>query len=347
MTTTTTKRTAAIYARYSSDIQNDRSVDDQVADCKKFAAREKIAIAEIHSDRAKSGASIFDRDGLLELMQRAKARRFTTVIVESLDRLSRDQEDLAGIYKRLKFYGVEILTLNEGTTTSIHIGIRGLVGSLFLADLGAKVRRGATGRVRDGKIPGAVAYGYGRVLGKPGECRIDPVQAEIVRRVFREYVAGRSPRAIALDLTRDGIASPNGGAWNHQTFLSNKYKTGLLSNPIYVGKLQWNKTRTVRNPETGKRIKRPAEAHELVTADVPHLRIIDQRLWDSAAAVQRSRSDVVMRGRVIGRPMLPRCEHLLAGLLRCGVCGGIMRVNGPRWLRQRIEPRQMHAHQNL
>ena len=80
---------------------------------------------------------------------------------------------------------------------AFFIGIRGLVSSLFLSDLGAKVRRGHAGRVREGKFPGAVTYGYRTVEGKPGEREINPEQAKVVRRIFTEYAAGRSPRAIA------------------------------------------------------------------------------------------------------------------------------------------------------
>jgi site-specific DNA recombinase len=119
-------------------------------------------------------------------MTTAKARKFDVVIVESLDRLSRDQADLAMTFKRLKFYDIEIRTVNEGATTDIHVGLRGMFGAMFLKDLGAKVKRGHDGRVREGLFPGAVTYGYDRVLGKPGERVINPDQAKVIRRIFKE-----------------------------------------------------------------------------------------------------------------------------------------------------------------
>ena len=64
----------------------------------------------VFADRARTGATIIGRDGLLDLMEAARSRKFDAVIVESLDRLSRDQEELAGIFKRLEFAGVSILT---------------------------------------------------------------------------------------------------------------------------------------------------------------------------------------------------------------------------------------------
>jgi site-specific DNA recombinase len=322
-------KTAALYARFSSDLQKDRSIDDQLAICRQYAEREGLKVVATFTDRAKSGASLFDRDGLIDLVARAKERGFDAVIVESLDRLSRDQEDLAGLFKRLSFHGAEILTVNEGKTTSIHVGIRGLVGSLYLADLGAKVRRGHAGQVREGKIPGAVTYGYDMIAGKPGERAINEPQAKIIRRIFAEYASGRSPRAIALDLTRQGIVPPGGGkSWHCQTFVGGRLKRGMIGNPLYAGRLIWNASRNVLNPDTGAKLKRAGKPEDFMEIAVPHLRIVDEALWLAANEMRRGRA--VTRfgrtGKVGRRPVVARTEHLLAGLLRCGICGGHMRI---------------------
>jgi site-specific DNA recombinase len=322
------RKTAVLYARFSSDLQKDRSIDDQLAICRAHADREGLNVTATFCDRAKSGASLFDRDGLLELMTRAKERGFDAVVVESLDRISRDQEDLAGIFKRLSFFGVDILTVNEGKTTSIHVGIRGLVGSLFLADLGNKVRRGHAGRVREGKFPGAVTYGYSTVPGKPGERAINEAEAKIVRRIFAEYADGRSPRGIAEDLNRDGIPTPGGGKWNMHSFVTGRLRRGMISNPIYSGRLVWNSSRTALNPDTGRKVKVTAPADDKMEMDVPHLRIIDEKTWTAAQELRQGRSFAKFgrKGWVARRPVVPRNERLLAGLLRCGVCGGQMRI---------------------
>ena len=139
------------------------------------------------------------------------------VLSEALDRLSRDQEDVAGIFKRLRFAGVTIFTLSEGEINELHVGLKGTMNALFLKDLAIKTHRGIRGRVEAGKIGGGNAYGY-RVVhqldarGEPmrGERAIFEEQADIVRRIFREYVAGKGPRRIAADLNRDGILSPTG-----------------------------------------------------------------------------------------------------------------------------------------
>jgi DNA invertase Pin-like site-specific DNA recombinase len=83
------------------------------------------------------------------------------VLAEGLDRLSRDQQDIAGIYKRFQFAGIALHTLSDGGEVSdIHIGLKGTMNALFLKDLAAKTHRGLSGRVAKGKSGGGLCYGY-------------------------------------------------------------------------------------------------------------------------------------------------------------------------------------------
>lgn len=104
-------RKAAIYARFSTDLQKDTSIDDQITVCRRYAERNGYEIVGTYSDAAKSGASTIGRDGLQDLMADAKAGGFVAVLTESLDRISRDQEDLAHIWKRLSFLGVDLVAI--------------------------------------------------------------------------------------------------------------------------------------------------------------------------------------------------------------------------------------------
>jgi site-specific DNA recombinase len=92
----------------------------------------------------------------------ARAAEFDVVLCESLDRLSRDQEDIAAIHKRLRFAGVEIVTLADGAVGEIHIGLKGTMAALFLKDLGEKTRRGQIGRVAAGGSPAGSAMAMRR-----------------------------------------------------------------------------------------------------------------------------------------------------------------------------------------
>ena len=164
------------------------------------------------------------RAGVQALLGDALRRRFDVVLTESLDRLSRDQEDIAGFYKRTLFAGIKIVTLAEGEISELHVGLKGTMGALYLKDLALKTRRGLEGRVRAGRSGGGLCYGYKiaretDAAGNPirGGRVIDEAEAEVIRRIFRDYAAGRSSRAIAWALNKDGIPGPFGHAWGPST----------------------------------------------------------------------------------------------------------------------------------
>jgi site-specific DNA recombinase len=93
---------AAIYARYSTDLQSASSIEDQIRLCRECVEKDNGAIVEVYSDHAISGSSIRNRPGMRALLEGAKSGKFDCVIAEALDRLSRDQEDTAAIHKRLR-----------------------------------------------------------------------------------------------------------------------------------------------------------------------------------------------------------------------------------------------------
>ena len=94
-------------------------------------------------------------------MRDALNRRFDVVLVESLDRFSRDQEDTAGLFKRLTFAGVNIVTLAEGDITHLHIGFKGTMNALFLKDLAEKTIAVCADASRTARPPAACATATG------------------------------------------------------------------------------------------------------------------------------------------------------------------------------------------
>jgi site-specific DNA recombinase len=315
----------AIYARYSSDNQRDASIADQVRVCREFAERQRWSVAREYSDHAVSGATLL-RSGFQALMRDALNCHFDVVLAESLDRFSRDQEDTAGLFKRLTFAGVNIVTLAEGDITHLHIGFKGTMNALFLKDLAEKTRRGLRGRIEEGKSAGGLCYGYRvvRTLSggsvRTGERDIDTAEAAIVRRIFREFADGASPKAIAKRLNQEGIAGPCGGNWSPSTIYgSSKRGTGILNNELYVGRMVWNRLRYVKNPDTGKRVSRLNPPPDWIVKDAPQLRIILDELWNAAKDRQeRTRYTIAKTGN-FGAANRPR--YLFSGLTKCGVCG--------------------------
>lgn len=218
----------AIYARYSTDIQAAVSVDDQFRLCTERATAEGWTVVEQFADRGISGASLI-RPGIQDLMQHALVGRFDVVIAEALDRISRDQEDIAGIYKRITFTGVKLFTLSEGPISELHIGLKGTMNAMFLKDLADKTRRGLRGRIEAGKSGGGNSFGYDVIhktdaTGEPvrGDRKINPAEADIVRRIFKLYAEGKSPRAIAHQLNGEGTPAPSGKTWGPSTIHCNK-----------------------------------------------------------------------------------------------------------------------------
>src|SRR5713226_7019436 len=121
----------AVYARYSSDNQREASIADQFRICREFAGRQGWHIANEYSDHAVSGATLL-RAGFQAMMQSALRKDVDLVLAESLDRFSRDQEDTAGLFKRLTFAGVRIVTVSEGDIGHLHVGLKGPMNALFL-----------------------------------------------------------------------------------------------------------------------------------------------------------------------------------------------------------------------
>lgn len=314
---------AALYARYSSELQRAASIADQLRLLRERAARDGLEVVAEFSDAAISGSSMVARPGLQQLVAAARAGRFEIVLAEALDRLSRDQEDVAGLFKRLRHAGARIVTLAEGDVDELHIGLKGTMNALFVRDLAAKVRRGQRGRVEQGRIPGGLTYGYARVreLDAKGEIEggrraIDAAQAAVVRRIFADFVAGVSPRAIAAALNREGVPAPRGGHWNASTINGHRARrNGILNNELYAGRIVYNRQAFVKDPDTGRRQARPNPRAQWISVDAPELALVDAETWRQAQALKA-------RFAAFPAHIRRRPKRLLSGLVACGVCGG-------------------------
>lgn len=307
----------ALYARYSSDLQDKRSIEDQFALARDHAARQGWTVAATFSDAAISGASMLNRPGLQELMRRADSGEFNVVLTESIDRLARNQAAIATIYQELEFLGVRIVTLADGDVSEMHIGLKGTMAALFLKDLAQKVRRGHIGRVREGRPPaGRAPYGYRAVKGGgPGERAIYEPEATIVRRIYEHYLAGVSTEQIRRQLNAEAIPGPAGGPWTRATLVGARTrKSGILQNPMYAGRTLYNRRAQLKDPRTGKVVGRLNPEDQWAWGSNPALAIVDDATFD---AVQEQRER-----RGYPHPRHHRHpKHLLSGLLFCGVCG--------------------------
>ena len=324
----------AIYARYSSDHQREASIEDQVRICRARAEREGWEAVEVFSDFAISGSSML-RAGYQALLEQIRRGKVDIVMAESLDRFSRDQEHIAGFFKQARFAGVRIVTLSEGEVSEMTIGFNGTMGAIYLKDLADKTRRGLEGRVRQGRSGGGLCFGYKVVrgpVGRNGNAErglrdIDPTQADIVRRIFREFAAGNGPKTIASRLNRDGIPGPRGGHWIAGAIRGQASRdTGILRNRLYIGEMVWNQRRWIKDPSNGKRVARNNNQNEVLTQQVPELRIIDDALWQQVEARLEAQSAKLERTADGNEPQRRfwdqrRPMHLLSGKVFCAGCG--------------------------
>ncbi|WP_235581158.1 MULTISPECIES: recombinase family protein [unclassified Rhizobacter] len=326
---------ACLYARYSTDKQSENSIDDQLRAARERVAREGWTITAIHADEGISGSTpVALRPGGKALLADALAKRFDVLVLEGLDRLSREISEAEGIVKRLEHRGLRIIGTADGYDTlargrKVMRIARGLVNELYLDDLREKTHRGLAGQFDRGLSAGGRTYGYGSVEAPGGRrMAINEAEATTVRWIFERFADGYSTRTIAHELNARGTPSARGGTWAISALHGSSGKgLGMLNNELYIGRVVWNRRQWLKDPDTGRRryIERPRE--EWQTRDAPELRIVTDELWQRVQT--RARSGPA-RGTRTGKGAVPKT--LFGGLLTCHACGGaIVAVNSQRY----------------
>lgn len=221
----------AIYARYSSDLQRETSIADQIRKCREFAIPKGWLVLEdyVRYDQALSGASLAGRDALHALLADAKRmpRPFDRILIDDTSRLARDVAEALTMVATWKFHGVGVSFVSQGIDTLDKsarqlVTFNGMMDEQYLVGLGDKVRRGQEGRVLQGLHPGGRCYGYRNVpiedpsrpgkYGRPAvsgvQLEIQEEQAAVVRRIFEMYAAGQGLARIAKGLNQEGVPAP-------------------------------------------------------------------------------------------------------------------------------------------
>jgi site-specific DNA recombinase len=336
----------AIYTRYSSDLQNDRSIEDQERNCRSAAAQKGWIVAEDHNyaDRAVSGTTTIGRSALQELLQAAKGRPrpFDYVLIDDTSRLSRNQADQLGLVDELAYLGINIYFVSQQIdskdeqSTMMLLPMHGIKDSMYGRELAQKTKRGMTGQVLRGYNPGGKTYGYSyerepdpsgiidkttgsvRILGT--RISIDSKTGEIIREIFERFAAGWGYKEICKSFNERGIEPP--GSENQRRGLRVKPSwcpnaiRNMLLNPRYGGDWTWNKNHYRTNRKTGKRRCEPRPKEEWVEKICPELRIVTDETWLAVRARFEKNTRIGYRRGGI------RNAYLLSGLLRCEICGG-------------------------
>lgn len=346
------------YARFSSDLQRETSLEDQIRGCRDYAERHGWTWqdTQVFTDAAMSGASIEGRANLQALLTAAASnpRPFDVLLVDDSSRVSRDLPDALNVLRCLRFAGVRVLYLSQGIDSDHEqaetlVTVHGLVDSLYLREMAAKIRRGLAGQLTRGFATGGVTYGY-RTVRVPDPTRpdahvgyrieIEPTEAAYVRQVFEWYAEGMNLPAIIAKLHEAGATAPRGGGSRGDWRIGALRR--LLVNQRYLGRLIWGRSRAERKPGTRAKVQRRVSQIEWHVAEHPELRIVSDDLWQRVQrrrqlvaeqlAAHRQPGGTLLRGRVGAT----HGRGLFTGFLRCGACGGAVSVVSQHRYRGRV-----------
>ena len=306
---------AVLYLRMSSAKQ-DKSIPAQRDELLKLAKRKGYTIRREYLDEAVSGDDTEKRDGFLRLRQDCEnGPDFSIILVWNEDRFSRnDPLELGWWIKPIRDSGV-VLETPTGIVDWETLG--GRLIYLISQEMGHDFLRTLSRNVSRGLLAAAKAGRSGTGGASPQGLRGDPDRAEIVRRIFKDYLKSQaSLRSVAEGLNRDGIRSPKGKGWSVTTVRF------VLKNQKYVGdyvrfKYRAGKYHAIRDGEIVSRNRSDSfeQGAPLIVED-HHEGIIDRQAFD--AAQRKLRRQKRSTARRTGR------QYAFSGLLRCGDCGLVM-----------------------
>lgn len=261
-----------------------------------------------------SGETISARPIMQQLLCEVQESKWRGVIVMEIERLARgDTIDQGLVARAFRCSNTKIITPNKVYDPCDEFDEEYFEFSLFMSrreykTIRRRMQAGRAAAVREGKYVGSVRpYGYERVrLTDNSGFTLAPVEseAEIVRCIFQWYLNDSGCSRIANRLNEMNVSSLRGGIFTASAVRD------ILKNPVYIGKLRWNRRKVVKTIKNG--VSRPINADHLLF-DGLHPAVIDLSTW---YAVQKKFSL---------NPPRPTADtaviqNPLAGLIRCNVC---------------------------
>ena len=281
---------AVIYARFSSEKQNEASIEGQLRECMDYANFNSIEVIGNYIDRAQS-AKTDHRPEFQRMIKDSYKHAFDCIIVWKLDRFARNRYDSAYYKNVLKKNGVRVISAKE----SISQGADGILlesilegyAEYYSAELSEKVKRGMTENALKAKSNG-VRPPFGYYVDDADHYQIDETISPIIKEIFNLYVDGVKITDIAARLKERGIKN-RGYELNYNAIFR------ILTNRKYIGEYKFGET--------------------VIPNAIPA--IIDEQTFN---AVQQRMA------RNKKAPAMHRSEddYLLTTKLFCGKCGAMM-----------------------
>lgn len=320
------------YCRISVDDELDRdnvSIENQKAIIRDFVGH-KFPGAELvfFEDRDRSGYTFEQREGYQAMRRELMAHRLDILVIKDFSRFSRRNSRGLVELEDLRDSGARIISIGDGIDFPndddwLKIQFQFLINEMPVTDTSKKVKSVIRRRQEDGKWICAAPYGY--IVNKKQQFEVVPVEAEIVRRIYRLYIDGWGYKKIANTLTDEGIPTPRMAERERKIAEGEEYRRsvksawsiatvqGILDNDFYIGTLRQGKyTRAKIN---GRDILR--DEVEQIVIENHHQPIIDYRTFATVRALREKRAKYNYRGVKIN-------ENVYSGFLECGDCGAPM-----------------------
>lgn len=276
-----------IYARYSSHMQNDASIEQQIAECKAYAEDHNLRIVGTYEDRALSGRSD-NRPEFQKMMRAAENRKFQVVLAYKSNRISRNMLHALAYEDKLSKFGIRVVYAKEefGDNAAGRFALRTMmnVNQFYSENMAEDIRRGLRDSAMQCKVIAALPLGYKK--GDDGKYAIDESTAPIVREIFQRVFSGEMFSVISDDLNARGIRTKLGKPWGRSSFHR------LLTNERYIGVYTYDEVR--------------------IEDGVPP--IVDKEVFYAVQDIVKKKATPIKgRRRENG-------EYLLTGKLFCGYC---------------------------
>ncbi len=280
-----------IYARYSSHAQKDASIEQQVAECMKYAKDLGLTLVESYEDRAITGKTD-RRPNFQRMMKDAAKRKFQYVIAWKSNRIGRNMLEAMLNEAKLQEMGIRVLYVEEDfdDTAAGRFALRSMmnVNQFYSENMAEDIRRGLRDNARNCKVAnGGLPFGYKKSPDLYYD--IDEPKDAIVREIFARVACGDTFVDIAKSLNDRGIKTSRGNKWGKCSFHS------ILKNERYRGVYIYEDIRI----ENG----------------IP--RIVSDELFFKVQEVLKTKKNAQGRHRAFG-------DYLLTGKLFCGRCGSPM-----------------------
>lgn len=307
---TVVRKKVAAYARVSTDEEEQQnSYESQIRYYSEFIQKHPDwDFVKVYADEGISGTRTAGRDGFNSMISDALAGRIDLIITKSVSRFARNTVDSLSIIRQLKERGVEVYFEKENIYT---MDSKGELLLTIMSSLAQEESRSISENVTWGKrraaAEGKFNVAYSHFLGYDKGMKINEEQAVIVRRIYQEFLEGKSPNRIADGLTADGIPTPYGKKiWAMSTVIS------ILSNVKYKGDVHIQKTFTTNFLTHKSKINEGEVPQYYITGN--HEAIIAPEVFDRVQMELAARKN---DGRKHFTP------HTFSGFIFCGDCGGL------------------------